>query len=513
MIFNNAFQFLLAVSVMASSVEARGLKKKVKEGTIFDTVVPGVEATDTDTDEPAAAELLYTPNDKYVDEICVNYCDEYFNKYCVSANYFLNGYKRRNLISTEEENPVRGSDLTKGLQKCQETCMKWPRPVDPFTYSNIADDADYMDFGQGFNSNLGGDTFWCRERHMTMVGVFEDYGDFQGGFQSAAAFHCSFTAESGSGICADAKIDGVTPYEALRDGQGSRRHFGYCDIAGDGKIADCTNMNTIDDANLDVVLSMMPDTIEILFLSGIEGITTFGEDIFQNLPGYEYLKAIYANQCNIDVIHENALRGLKNLEIFNIDENNDLGTSNGIPGEIFKDTPKLKQFSMFDHGMTGAVPAVFHNTPDIEVITMYCLADRNKFTEFPTDVFKGLKKLEMISFVFCDFFDGGIPGDTFDDLESLKYFDFFENPRMTDLPNRWFNCKNCGGSKMGKNLIRLLMWGTGLSDGDIGDKVFEKLENLEAAWFYNTGVTTFDYELLKNNKKLNHFSLGSPIAP
>ena len=351
-----------------------------------------------------------------------------------------------------------------------------------------------------------------------MVGVFEDsalqgdapIGDnFQGGFQNAAAFHCSFTADSGSGICADAKVNGVTPYEALRDGQGSRRHFGYCDIAGDGKIADCTNMNTIDDANLGVVLSMMPDTIEILFLSGIEGITTFGADIFQNLPGKpkENLKAIYANQCNIEGLDVNALRGLDNLEIFNIDQNPIV--NGGVPTEIFLPTPNLKQFSMFNHAMTGAVPAVFHNTKNIEVITMYC-DPGSQYTSFPTDVFKGLKKLEMISFVFCNFSNGGIPDNTFDDLESLKYFDFFANGNMNMLPNRWFNCKNCGPSKMGKNLIRLLMWGTGLSDGSIGDKVFEKLENLESAWFYNTGVTTFDYELLKNNKKLNHFSLGLP---
>jgi len=561
MLFKQAAGYLLAAAVAFS----RPASARVGSITLFNTedgipsgkpdsseAIPGgigtVEldgdgeaASDGDA-EPEAAELLYTPEELYVDKLCVDYCDDYFNVYCVHSNTFLDGKRRRRLqeagerdpqralVETQESVPQRGDDWTDALQQCQQECMKWPRGENPMEFWDVIPEDPthaYMFLGKSFNSNLGGDTFWCRQRHMTMIGVFADdnlngFGlpdDFQGGFQSAAAFHCSFTGLHGAGICRDSSIQGVggskamkSPYEWMRDGQPSRQHLGYCDILGSGTIADCTAMNTIGNFNLFEVLASFPETTEIIFMNGIEFITNLPANVFStNLKAPNNLRAIYMNQCNLQSVDALALAGLPNLEIFNIDENVNLDS---IPGTLFANNPKLKQFSMFQSDITSVPVNLFSTTPDIERIVLYCRGD-NRLASLPNGIFDGLKKLNMISFVFCDIDSTLFSDDFFDDLESLQWFDFFDNPSFTVLKNRWFNCNGCGPSKMGKELLRFALWGTGLTDATIGDRVFQNLDKLETVWLYNTAVTYSGIEnklYLDDKDNFEHLALGTPIA-
>lgn len=186
-------------------------------------------------------------------------------------------------------------------------------------------------------------------RHMTMTAIFKNgtlngIGDnFQGGFQSSAAFHCSLANPDGAGICQDSTIGntGMSPYELQRANLKSLVHFGYCDVIDNGKIVDCSGLNTIasfadptnPDSNLDVVLGTFPDNMEILFLNGIEGIEFLPSNIFSdNLKSPEKLKALYINGCNIqgalNVQGQSPFRGLVNLEVLNMDENRDLDEIN-----------------------------------------------------------------------------------------------------------------------------------------------------------------------------------------
>ncbi len=78
----------------------------------LDAVFPTVVLDETATDgEPETAELLYTPDDKYVDKICVDYCDAYFYTYCQHHNIFVN--RRRRLQKAGEWNPEVESQRTR----------------------------------------------------------------------------------------------------------------------------------------------------------------------------------------------------------------------------------------------------------------------------------------------------------------------------------------------------------------------------------------------------------------
>ncbi len=240
----------------------------------------------------------------------------------------------RYLVETQESEPGRGPDWTDSMQDCQEECMKWPRPLDPMMFWNSPTYDDYYDSFDSFVSNIGGDTYWCRHRHMTMATVFAEFGDFQGGFQSASAFHCSFSGIHGAGICRNTFIgdSNQTAYELLRDSQESRVHMGYCDIADDGKIADCSGLNTIYHneyaTNFRLVLESMPDNLEILILNGIEGITMLDDNIFGYLPNPDRLLALHLDQCDLTGTlnnpGESPFRSLVNLQSLNINENRKL---------------------------------------------------------------------------------------------------------------------------------------------------------------------------------------------
>lgn len=81
----------------------------------LDVVFPTIDLDEETTDgEPETAELLYTPDDKYVDKICVDYCDDYFYTYCQHHNIFVNRRRRRRLQKAGEWNQQEEFQRTHG---------------------------------------------------------------------------------------------------------------------------------------------------------------------------------------------------------------------------------------------------------------------------------------------------------------------------------------------------------------------------------------------------------------
>ena len=108
--------------------------------------------------------------------LCTKFCDDYFAT-CVTTNLFVNPEPtkdkyHRNLVTTNEA-PVPRKDnlgsLSEDVRECQSQCMLWPRGQDPATYPaprGAGRDATEEEKSGVFNSNLGGDTFWCRKKHL-----------------------------------------------------------------------------------------------------------------------------------------------------------------------------------------------------------------------------------------------------------------------------------------------------------------------------------------------------------
>ena len=136
--------------------------------------------------------------------------------------------------------------------------MTWPRPVDPDNYSNK---------GEGGDSTGGGNHFWCRQWHLDQV---DDANN--------AAFHCPRATDFSWGICNDNHIDGLSPYEWLKE-EASTQTRQPCAVAG--VVVDCT-MGGITDENFHDVLQTLPDNMEILFLNGIS-ITELNGPLAQHL--------------------------------------------------------------------------------------------------------------------------------------------------------------------------------------------------------------------------------------
>ena len=178
---------------------------------------------------------------QYLTETCIDYCDQYFSS-CATNNIFLNPDKalktkktgrsksKRNLRNLQGEDFDFGDaaldevvsdepvvdrvmniiDLSAGLDQCRRDCMKFPRGRDPGTYGLGGNPTDTSFV---FNSNLGGDTIWCRKRHLSFVTQFSN-GIVD---QNSAAFHCPHAGNPSAGICRDSQIDigtggDFTPY-------------------------------------------------------------------------------------------------------------------------------------------------------------------------------------------------------------------------------------------------------------------------------------------------------------
>jgi Leucine-rich repeat (LRR) protein len=406
-------------------------------------------------------------------ETCTDYCDNYWDT-CSEYNIYLNpsssSFSAVNSITTEESDLPRVNNLgsnSEAYGKCLETCMKWPRSLDPRDFTTVNATENSPDT-RVFRSNLGGDTIHCRELHMSFATS-----------ANSKAFHCPHAGNPSAGICRDVLVKGYTPYEWLRDGATTKHRLGYCNVAGDETVADC-QAGGITTANLATALAVLPPTIQILFLSGNE-ITSLGADAFKTLKNMKNIKAVYLNDCKLATVDANALRGLSNLEIFNADSN----LVEDLAADFLQHTPNLRQISMFNNfnlfKATNMIPAkFFSHTPNLEVISLYSTAIHT----FDKDTFKGLKKLTLLTFVA----NGSIasfPAGLFDDLVSLQFFDFFGNSIST-IPEGFFG-------SWAKNIIRLALWNNPITSVH-SNAGLENLKSIEMAYFHSEGsaMATFD---------------------
>lgn len=340
---------------------------------------------------------------------------------------------------------------------CLNTCMAWPRPLYPgdFLTVNATENAPETRI---FRSNLGGDTIHCRQLHLSFAGS-----------ANSKAFHCPHAGNPSAGICRDVLVKGYTPYEWLRDGATTKHRLPYCNVAGDEKVADC-QAGGITTTTLGTALSMLPSSIEILFLSGNE-ITSLGDDAFNGLKNIKNIKAIYLNDCKLGTIGANALRGLSNLEVFNADEN----LVEVLDEDFLKHTPKLRQFSMFHNfnlwTATKMIPTKFFSyTPNLEVISLYGTAVET----FEKDTFKGLRKLTLLTFV-TNANIASFPDGVFDDLVSLQFLDFFRCS-ITTIPEGFFG-------SWARNLIRIAFWNNPIASVH-SNAGLENLHSIEQAYFH-----------------------------
>jgi Leucine-rich repeat (LRR) protein len=431
---------LLGALSLLSDVDARRLATKSSKT----TPVPA----------PAPAE------EPFADQVCTDFCDDYFAR-CSNYNIYMNptsasSDSMMHSITTKEDDLERKkTGLAEAYSMCLETCMQFPRPINPAKF-----DDNWTEGANIFRSNLGGDTFWCRERHLSLAVS-----------PNSEAFHCPHAGNPSNGICRDALVDGFTPYEHLRDGADTKHRLPYCDVAGNGKVADC-QAGGIDSTNLSSALSILPDTVEILFLSGND-LGSIGGSAFMSLKNYRNLKALYLNDCKVTSIAANALSGLGNLEIFNADEN----LVETLHEDFLKFTPKLTQFSMFHNydlfkSNGNKMPVkFFSHTPHLEVISLYGTA----ITTFDAGTFKGLRKVKMFSWVTnMDITENSFPAGLFDDLVSVQFFDFFAN-KITTIPENFFG-------PWANNILRLAFWNNPISSIH-PNAGLEHLKSIETAYF------------------------------
>ena len=353
--------------------------------------------------------------------------------------------------------------------------MSWPRDnKDPGTFTS------YQGFSQVFNSNLGGDTLACRKRHLSLAND-----------PNSAAFHCPHATNDSTQICADSLVTvdehgPFTPYELLRTGKISRRRVGFCDLALNDTIADCTDMG-LTDTTFVLALSYLPTTVEIIFMSGNTKITKLTADIFST-PGLTSLQAIYLNDCGITSIDANALQGLASLKIFNVNMN----PIPSLPESLFQPTPDLLQFEYFTTGQgastaLSSLPAgLFQYTQSIERIVIY---GHKRLTSLPPGLLANLSHLLIFSMVDCGLTSTGIPANLFVNCTSLEYWDFFGNS-MEVFDNRWFSGT---GVAWYTNVKRVAMWGQCLTatagQMTINTNAFVGMTSLEDAYFHANGVT------------------------
>jgi len=425
------------------------------------------------------------PEPRHPDDICIDFCDRYF-KTCANAQSFFDPpsprgvpTQRRGLIAFSEPELPRLDDdgYADAYDECLDACMLYPRPFDPASYEEPSE----------FGVNLGSDTLWCRQRHLSLA---------ETNFTYDTVFHCHHASPHGGGICRDAVVDGATPFEHLRSGVATHRHLGYCDLANYDTVAECTRSG-ITDSNFPYVLSALPSTVKILILNNNLGITSIPSGIFNNLRNPAEIIALVMEDCMLATIAQDGLAPLINLELLNINQH----VLTEFPNQMLIGNPFLRQFSAFSAGgkgglLTSLPEDLFQYTPDIENIIMY---GQSGLTAFPPNIFRGLDRANIISFVFCGFTNAGFPDGVFSDLANLEWFDFFGN-QLTSVENRWFD-GNWGG-----NLLRLSLDNNPIATVEVG--AFSTLTNIENIYLHNTYIAELPQNVFDNNVNLISYTIA-----
>mmetsp|Transcript_9113 Transcript_9113/g.17025 ORF Transcript_9113/g.17025 Transcript_9113/m.17025 type:complete len:475 (-) Transcript_9113:94-1518(-) len=401
---------------------------------------------------------------------CESFCTEFFDV-CVNPNFF---------------------DSRMGWDECVETCAKWPRTKTvvsrpPATFVH-----------------LGSDTFACRDLHLWEAQVADS--------PTNAAFHCFHSVADGASICSDSTIKGKTPYEHLRDGACTHRHYGYCDLSDEDTIADCMKAG-ITDENLPNVLKMLPPTVKILFLNENPGLTELPSGTFDNLEDPLELKAVYFDDCNIETVAEDAFQPLRNLQVLSLNFN-----KISVLQDDLLDLPELRTFTIFGDptptedqvpefgpgggrkpGMLtsdGFTDKLFRGTPKLERLIMYGNRGIDRLHE---GMFDGLSMVDTMFFVFCGLTNEGIPPGVFEPLESMVYFDFQGN-FFTELDPEWFG-------DWSSKIERLVFF---LNDiGPIEDRdIFAGMPRLKQVYLdQNPRLDTIPADFFRKNRLLDTLTL------
>jgi Leucine-rich repeat (LRR) protein len=229
----------------------------------------------------------------------------------------------------------------------------------------------------------------------------------------------------------------------------------------------------------------------------LHGFQLITSAIFDNLKNPTNIKALIIEDCNIATLAADAFAPLASLEILNINQN----LIADLPSGIFASNPKLKQFSMFGAGskpglLTSLPEDLFTPTPDIERIILY---GHSGLTAFPANIFKGLSKCEIISFVACSLSEAGFPDFVFSDLVSLQWFDFFGN-QITKVESRWFD-----GNWAGR-VLRVALNNNPITVVENG--AFDSLVSAENIYLHKTSITTLPAGLFDNNVNLISYTLA-----
>jgi hypothetical protein len=159
--------------------------------------------------------------------------------------------------------------------------------------------SSYLGIINSFNSNLGGDTFACHKRHLSLAND-----------PDSVAFHCPRTTNLLTQIYLDALVNGFSLYELLQIGKDFCHWVGYCDLAGGDTIAGDTNVGLKKDTFIEA-LTYLAASIEVVFMIGNTSITMLANSTFKtSFDGYLDFQAIYLNNCGITSIHSDAFKGL-----------------------------------------------------------------------------------------------------------------------------------------------------------------------------------------------------------
>jgi len=375
----------------------------------------------------------------------VGYCEEYCEKFsAVCANQ---GF------------PV---------ENCMEECVKFPKTAPP-VYNLTFDPVD-----------LGSDTLACRATHLSFAIEFGGGGDPVAASRSPdAAFHCGHASAGGEGICTDYPgndVDGApNPFQIMQ--AGGRLSYGSCFVTRDRTVADCMRSN-LNDATVNDALAVLPSTVEHVFLH-VNNLNRVPANLGTLFPS---LKSIYLDGNNITSVSASDFSNMAGLEILSLNVN----PITVLPGNLLSGVPNLKTFSLFLPSGYGSslstIPSnFFQNTRGIVNIIMY---GHKGLTSFERGVFDYLADCEIISFVDCSFTFQGFPDGVFDDLVSLKYFDFFINDFSGRIPSDLFGV-------WARNVFRIVLWGNGNLNG-IGAGAFDNLVNAKKLFLHGTGITADD---------------------